>query len=206
MLWASRQLGAPIPERVTGSDGVPMIARHAAQKGWKLFLLGAAEGIAERAAAILREQQPQLIISGSYGGSPAPSEEDEIVAKINASGADILLVAYGAPNQDKWIARNLPRLNVAMAMGIGGSLDFIAGGVPRAPRGMRGRPGMALPPAAPALAVETDAPPARFALAVLRQKHRQSAKYRLLFVSRFLRVNLPDDERIRTSDPECQRC
>ena len=139
LLWASRHLGAPIPERVTGSDGVPLIARHAAQLGWKLFLLGAADGIAERAAAILREQHPQLIIAGSYGGSPAPSEEDAIVAKINASGADILLVAYGAPNQDKWIARNLPRLNVALAMGIGGSLDFIAGVVPRAPQWMRAR-------------------------------------------------------------------
>ncbi|MCY3867826.1 MAG: WecB/TagA/CpsF family glycosyltransferase [Chloroflexi bacterium] len=139
LLWASRHLGAPIPERVTGSDGVPLIARHAAQNGWKLFLLGAADGIAERAAAILREQQPGLIIAGSYGGSPAPSEEDAIVAKINASGADILLVAYGAPNQDKWIARNLPRLDVAMAMGIGGSLDFIAGAVPRAPHWMRAR-------------------------------------------------------------------
>ena len=139
LLWASRRLGAPIPERVTGSDGVPLIARHAAQSGWRLFLLGAAEGIAERAAAILRKQHPGLIIAGCYGGSPAPSEEDEIVARINASDADILLVAYGAPNQDKWIARNLPRLDVAMAMGIGGSLDFIAGVVPRAPQWMRAR-------------------------------------------------------------------
>lgn len=139
LLWASRHLGAPISERVTGSDGVPLIARHAAQSGWKLFLLGAGEGIAERAAAILRERQPSLVIADSYGGSPAPSEEDAIVARINASGADILLVAYGAPNQDKWIARNLPRLDVAMAMGIGGSLDFIAGVVPRAPHWMRAR-------------------------------------------------------------------
>ena len=139
LLWASRRLGAPLPERVTGSDGVPLIARHAAQNGWRLFLLGAAEGIAERAAAILREQHPRLIIAGCYGGSPAPSEEEEIVARINASGADVLLVAYGAPNQDKWIARNLPRLDVAMAMGIGGSLDFVAGVVPRAPQWMRER-------------------------------------------------------------------
>jgi len=177
LLWASRHLGAPLPERVTGSDGVPLIARHAAQHGWRLFLLGAAEGIAARAAAILREQQPQLIVAGSYGGSPSPSEEDAIVAKINASGADILLVAYGAPNQDKWIARNLPRLDVAMAMGIGGSLDFIAGVVPRAPQWMRARGlewlyrllrqpwrlrrMLRLP---------------RFVLAVLRQKQRRPAK------------------------------
>jgi len=139
LLWASRHLGAPLPERVTGSDGVPLMARHAAEKGWKLFFLGAAEGIAERAAEILREQHPQLIVAGTYGGSPAEDEEDEIVAKINASSADILLVAYGAPKQDKWIARNLPRLEVAMAMGVGGSFDFIAGVVPRAPQWMRAR-------------------------------------------------------------------
>ena len=139
LLWAGRHLGAPLPGRVTGSDGLPLIARHAAEKGWKLFFLGAAVGIAERAAEILREKHPQLIVAGAYAGSPAEDEEDELVARINASGADILLVAYGAPKQDKWIARNLPRLEVAMAMGVGGSLDFIAGVVPRAPQWMRAR-------------------------------------------------------------------
>ena len=139
LLWASRYLGSPLPERVTGSDGVPLIARHAAENGWKVFFLGAAEGIAERAAIILQEQHPRLIIAGTFGGSPAEPEEDEIVAMINASRADILFVAYGAPEQDKWIARNLPRLEVTMAMGIGGSLDFIAGLVPRAPQWMRER-------------------------------------------------------------------
>ena len=139
LLWASRRLGAPLPERVTGSDGVPLIARHAAAKGWKIFFLGAGAGIAERAAGILKSQHPQLFIAGTYGGSPAEREEDEIVALINDSGADILLVAFGAPQQDKWIARNLPRLEVAMAMGVGGSFDFIAGVVPRAPQWMRDR-------------------------------------------------------------------
>ncbi len=139
LLWGSQRLGARLPERVTGSDGVPIIARRAAEQGWKLFFLGAADGIAERAAAVLRKKYPKLVVSGAYSGSPAEAEEDEIVDRINASGADILLVAYGAPKQDLWIARNLPRLDVAMAMGIGGSLDFIAGVVPRAPRWMRAR-------------------------------------------------------------------
>ncbi len=139
LLWASRRLGAPLPQRVTGSDGVPLIAQRAAEQGWRLFLLGAAEGIAERAANVLQARHPQLIIAGLHAGSPSEAEEDAIVAGINASGADILLVAYGAPGQDKWIARNLPRLDVAMAMGVGGSLDFIAGVVPRAPRWMRAR-------------------------------------------------------------------
>ncbi len=139
LLWASRYLGAPLPERVTGSDGVPFIARHAAERGWKLFFLGAAEGVAERAAAMLQASCPGLIIAGAHGGSPSAGDEDRIVELVNKSGADILFVAYGAPEQDKWIARNLPRLQVSMAMGVGGALDFIAGVIPRAPGWMQRR-------------------------------------------------------------------
>lgn len=137
LLWAGKQLGTPLPQRVTGSDGVPKIAERAAQEGWRLFLLGAAEGVAQKAADVLTERYPELNIVGVYSGSPAPEEEAQIVEMVNASGADILLVAYGAPKQDKWIARNLPRLNVAMAMGVGGTFDFIAGVVPRAPQWMQ---------------------------------------------------------------------
>jgi N-acetylglucosaminyldiphosphoundecaprenol N-acetyl-beta-D-mannosaminyltransferase len=137
LLLAARYLGHPLPERVTGSDGVPIIAGRAAREGWRLYLLGAAPGVAERAAARLVEQNPGLQIAGTYAGSPAPDEEDDIIARINASGADILLVAYGAPRQDEWIARNRARLNVRVAMGVGGTFDFIAGIVPRAPRWMR---------------------------------------------------------------------
>lgn len=137
LLWAANHLGKPLPERVTGSDGVPKIAERAAQKGWKLYFLGAAPGVADKAADVLRQQYPTLQIVGIYSGSPAPAEEDAIVEKVNASDADILFVAYGAPEQDKWIARNLPRLQVKMAMGVGGSFDFIAGVIPRAPLWMR---------------------------------------------------------------------
>lgn len=137
LLWAARVLGKPLIERVTGSDGTIRIAKEAAHHGWRLFFLGAAPGIAEQAARKLREQFPELQIVGTYAGSPSPEEEDSIVERVNASDADILLVAYGAPKQDKWIARNLPRLQVSMAMGVGGSFDFIAGAVPRAPLWMR---------------------------------------------------------------------
>lgn len=133
LLWAARRQGTPLPERVTGSDGVPIIAERAAQEGWRLYLLGAGPGIAQRTADILQTRFPGLQIAGIYEGSPAPEDEDAIVERINASGAHILFVAYGAPEQDKWIARNLPRLKVTMAMGVGGAFDFIAGVVPRAP-------------------------------------------------------------------------
>ncbi len=137
LLWAAKHLGNPLPERVTGSDGVPKIAEQAAKLGWKLYFLGAAPGVADQAASVLRHQHPTLQIVGIYSGSPAPDEEDAIVERVNASGADILFVAYGAPEQDKWIARNLPRLQVKVAMGVGGSFDFIAGIVPRAPMWMQ---------------------------------------------------------------------
>ncbi|MBL8130990.1 MAG: WecB/TagA/CpsF family glycosyltransferase [Anaerolineae bacterium] len=137
LLLAARWKGRRLPERVTGSDGVPMIAAEAAAKGWRLFFLGAAPGIADQAAAALLRDHPALQIAGIFSGSPAPDEEDALVERINASGTDILLVAYGAPEQDKWIARNSPRLRVRMAMGVGGTFDFIAGVVPRAPAFMR---------------------------------------------------------------------
>ncbi len=133
LLWAARHVGSPLPQRVTGSDGVPLIAAEAAKRGWRIYLLGAAPGVADQASAVLRQRHPALQIVGTFSGSPAPAEEDAIVERVNASDADILFVAYGAPNQDKWIARNLPRLRVKMAMGVGGSLDFVAGVIPRAP-------------------------------------------------------------------------
>ena len=133
LLWAARRRGRPLPQRVTGSDGVPKIAARAAEEGWRLFFLGAAPGVADRAAEVLVSRHPRLKIVGTYSGSPASYEEDEIVEQINASGADILFVAFGAPAQDVWIARNLPRLRPRMAMGVGGTFDFIAGVIPRAP-------------------------------------------------------------------------
>jgi N-acetylglucosaminyldiphosphoundecaprenol N-acetyl-beta-D-mannosaminyltransferase len=137
LLIAARLRGEMLPERVTGSDGVPLIAERAAREGWRLFLLGAAEGVAQAAADELIRRNPGLQIAGVYAGSPAPDEEDALVARINAANADILLVAYGAPEQDKWIARCSARLKVKMAMGVGGTFDFIAGVVPRAPERWR---------------------------------------------------------------------
>jgi len=136
-VMALRGRGISVPERVTGSDGVPMIAQRAAQQGWRLFLLGAAEGIADETAIILQNRYPDLQIAGTYSGSPHPDDADHIIQMINDSQADILFVAYGAPKQDLWIDRYRDRLAVNVAMGIGGSFDFITGNVPRAPQWMR---------------------------------------------------------------------
>ncbi len=133
LLLAARIQGARMKERVTGVDTVTGAAALAARRGYRLFLLGAAPGVAEETARRLKESNPELKVAGTYAGSPAPEEEEEIVARIKAAAPDILFVAYGAPKQDFWIARNLPRLNVPVAMGVGGAFDFIAGRTRRAP-------------------------------------------------------------------------
>lgn len=131
---AARLLGQRLPARVTGADGVPRLAGLAAARGWRLFLLGAAPGVAARAADILQAQHPALQIVGTYAGSPNPVDEDVIVRQVLAAQPDILFVAYGAPAQDLWIARNQDRLRIPLAMGVGGALDFVAGVRQRAPR------------------------------------------------------------------------
>ena len=136
--WAARRLKSPLRERVTGQELVDRISALAAERGARVFLLGARAGIAERAARTLEHRDSRLEIAGCYAGSPAPEEENEIVERINASGARILFVAYGPPKQELWIARNAARLkNVAVAMGVGGTFDTLAGLVPRAPQWMR---------------------------------------------------------------------
>jgi N-acetylglucosaminyldiphosphoundecaprenol N-acetyl-beta-D-mannosaminyltransferase len=137
LLWAGRLLNQPLRERVTGSDGLPRIAERAAQKGWRLFLLGAAPGVAEEAARRLTTGLPRLKIVGTYAGSPAVEEEARIVGLVRRARPDVLFVAYGHPKQDKWIARNLDRLGVPVCMGVGGAFDFIVGVQPRAPVWMR---------------------------------------------------------------------
>jgi N-acetylglucosaminyldiphosphoundecaprenol N-acetyl-beta-D-mannosaminyltransferase len=135
LLYAARWLGSPLPERVPGSAFIYHLAELAAAEGWPLFLLGAGPGVAEEAAAILGERYPGLTIAGTYAGSPDPAENDALVARINGSGAQVLYVAYGAPKQDLWIARNRETLTaVRVAVGVGGSLDFIAGRAVRAPQ------------------------------------------------------------------------
>jgi len=134
LLKAARFLKTtPLPERVAGSDLVIRLAELSHQKGYRLYFLGAQEGVAEQAASKLKARYPNLQIAGCYAGSPAPAENEPILQRILPTRPDILLVAYGAPKQDRWIARNLDRLQVPVCIGVGGSFDFIAGTAKRAP-------------------------------------------------------------------------
>lgn len=123
--------------RVTGADLIPPLARLAAERDCPVFLLGAGTGVAEAAGEKLRSVVPGLVIAGAYAGSAHPDEDERICAMIRSGAARFLLVAFGAPAQDLWIARNLPRLGPCVAIGVGGSLDYLAGVVPRAPAWMR---------------------------------------------------------------------
>jgi len=133
LLWAARRQGQVLPERVTGSDSVPLIARRAAEAGWRLFLLGAGPGVAEAAARILSSRYPGLQVVGTFAGSPADEEAQGIIARIRQARPDVLFVAYGAPAQDLWIARHREAPGVPVMMGVGGAFDHIAGVRRRAP-------------------------------------------------------------------------
>ncbi len=137
LLWAARWKKTPLRERVAGSDLVPLLAAASASRQWRVFFLGAEEGVADWAAERLTARYPSFKMVGAWAGSPNPKDDEVAIAKIRAAEPHILLVAYGAPAQDKWIARNRDRLGVPVMMGIGGALDFIAGTAVRAPRWMR---------------------------------------------------------------------
>lgn len=133
LLLAARLQDQRFHERVTGIELTERLAAEAARRGWRMFLLGAAPGVAEQAAAVLAARHPGLVIAGCYAGSPRPDDEPHIRAMIAAAQPDVLLVAYGHPRQDLWIARNQPLMRVPVAIGVGGTFDEIAGVVPRAP-------------------------------------------------------------------------
>jgi N-acetylglucosaminyldiphosphoundecaprenol N-acetyl-beta-D-mannosaminyltransferase len=140
LLWVSRLLGNPLPERVAGADVVPRLIQLAAEKKYRLFLLGATPDSVSRAAANLREAYPDLIIAGHYSppfNKLIEMDHEQIKARILAAKPDVLLVSFGCPKQEKWIAMHYRTLGVPVAAGVGATIDFLAGKVSRAPVWMR---------------------------------------------------------------------
>jgi N-acetylglucosaminyldiphosphoundecaprenol N-acetyl-beta-D-mannosaminyltransferase len=105
------------------------LAERAASAGWRLFLLGTAPRTVAAVAGALAERHPGLMIAGTHAGSPAGDEEDAIVGSIRQAQPTMLLVGFGMPQQEKWIARNLPRLGVPVVMGVGAALERMADGI-----------------------------------------------------------------------------
>ncbi len=140
MIWMSRLYGTPIKEKVSGSDLFPNLCRLAAGKGYRVFLLGAAEGVAAKAALNLQNKFPGLIIAGTYS-PPFGFEKDEkelqnILRIVTEAKPHILIVGLGCPKQEKFIYNYRNKLNVPVSLGLGASIDFEAGILKRAPKWM----------------------------------------------------------------------
>lgn len=132
---AAGMVGRRFRENLNGTDLFPLLCEEAVRRGKSLYLLGGAPGVAERAAKEALRRYPGLqIIEAAHGYF---EDEEHAVARINASGADIVLVAMGAPKQEAFIARNSEALRAELCMGVGGLFDFVAGDKPRAPLHLR---------------------------------------------------------------------
>jgi N-acetylglucosaminyldiphosphoundecaprenol N-acetyl-beta-D-mannosaminyltransferase len=141
VVWASKLFKTPIRGRVTGLDLLPKFAETASKKGYKFFLMGASEGVAEQLAEVLKNQHPGLEVAGTYSPPFAETFSDEenekMITMINQSGADVLWVSLTSPKQDYWIAEHFDKLDVSVAAGVGAAFDVVAGNIARAPHWMQ---------------------------------------------------------------------
>lgn len=134
---AGRLSGQEVRDNVNGTDMFPILCSMAAKRGRSLFLLGARPGVAEKVKERMTALHPGLMIAGTHHGYFDKDDPSEVIEQINRSGTDILLVAFGAPAQERWIADHRSRLEVPVAMGVGGLFDFYSGRIPRAPKVVR---------------------------------------------------------------------
>ncbi len=133
ILWAAKQLGVPVEERVTGIDLFLRLVKEAAENGYKIYLFGAKEEVVTKVRDIFQQQYPTLQIVGYRNGYFTPEQEPQIVADMAASGADMMFVAFSSPKKEYWVNKYLNQLNIPFVMGVGGSFDVVAGVTKRAP-------------------------------------------------------------------------
>jgi N-acetylglucosaminyldiphosphoundecaprenol N-acetyl-beta-D-mannosaminyltransferase len=137
VVWLSKLRGTPLRERVAGSDLFWTLSRASEEHGITLFFLGGVEGAADDAKAAVEKRHPGARVVGTYCPPfktfATDAEQDKIREVVRAAKPDVLLVAFGAPKQEKWIAKNKDRLGVPIAMGVGGSFEMASGKVKRAP-------------------------------------------------------------------------
>ncbi len=140
VLWASRLLRTPLPAKVSGSDLVMPLMQRAAERGYRVYFLGGAEGVADLARSKLEAALPELRIVGTDASRISvdadPGQVDAVVERIRNAQADLVLVALGAPKQELWSYSRTSALSPAVLIGVGASLDFVAGVQKRAPRWM----------------------------------------------------------------------
>ena len=140
LVWASRWLGNALPERVAGSDLVPKLLAKAEEKNWSVFFLGGQKEVAELAVQKVRERHPKLKIAGVLSPPFKPLHEMNhaaICKEIHTADPDLLFVSFGCPKQEKWIAMNYQHAGAPVTIGVGATIDFLAGHMNRAPLWMQ---------------------------------------------------------------------
>lgn len=137
VVWASRLLGSPVPERVSGIDLVNELLVMAEKKGWGVYFLGGQKAVAEKAVLNTLSAHPRLKVCGYRDGYYSQEEEDQVVSNIYKEKAQILLAALGSPKQEAFIQSHLKELNTPLCIGVGGTFDVLAGVAERAPAWMR---------------------------------------------------------------------
>ena len=136
-VWAAHHLGFAMPERVAGYDLAQNLMAEASQRGQKVFFFGSAPGVAEKAKAKAEQLYPGIEICGVRNGYFKEADEPVIIEEIKAAKPDILLAALGVPKQEKWLWKYKDELGVPVSIGVGGTLDVMAGVMKRAPRWMQ---------------------------------------------------------------------
>jgi N-acetylglucosaminyldiphosphoundecaprenol N-acetyl-beta-D-mannosaminyltransferase len=134
---AGSLLGQPVEQNVNGTDLFPRLCAALEQSDHRVFLLGGRPGIAEDVRQWMADHAPKVQVCGIQHGYFGTEEEDEVTARIAAARTDLLLVAFGVPRQDTWLAQNLTATGARVGMGVGGLFDFYAGRIPRAPQWLR---------------------------------------------------------------------
>ena len=137
IVWAARQLGVPLTERVTGIDLFQRLVALAAVRGYGIYLFGAKEEVVTKVKAIFEERYPGIRVVGYRNGYFAEADESQIVADMAASGADMMFVAFSSPKKEYWVHKYLDRIGIPFVMGVGGSFDVVAGVTDRAPKWMQ---------------------------------------------------------------------
>ena len=140
LVWISKLHGKPLKAKISGSDLVPLLCEVAAEKGYKIFIIGGKDGIAEQAKEKLENRLPKIKIVGTYappfGFEKNESELDKINQMISEAHPDLLIACFGCPKQEKWIYENIEKYNAKVSVCAGATVDFLAGNVKRAPRWM----------------------------------------------------------------------
>ena len=137
VVWASRVLGHPLPERVAGIDLMHELLALSARRGWPVYFLGARQDVLERAVAELGRRYPGLVVSGYRNGYFSKEEEEEVARQVRAAAPKLLFIAMSSPRKEHWLSRYARDTGVSFAMGVGGAVDVVAGVTRRAPRWMQ---------------------------------------------------------------------